>query len=72
MGTGNKRVTAVVKSKITIKEIITLIIGFLAIWGFIPVEFKEKVMETVIIASPIVGIIFRQWFTITTIQWDEE
>lgn len=61
-----------VKSKITIKEMITLGVGIAAIWGVIPIEVKEKVMETVLIASPTIGIIFRQWFTSTTIQWDEE
>lgn len=61
-----------VKSKITIKEVITLVIGLLAVWGFIPHEFKDKVMETVLIASPVMGIFFRQWFTSTIIQWDEE
>lgn len=59
-------------SKITIKEVITLLIGLLATWNFIPVEMKTQLMETVLIISPIVGIIFRQWFTSTVIQWDEE
>lgn len=59
-------------SKINIKELVTLLIGILAIWNFIPPELKVQLMETVLIISPTMGIVFRTWFTNTTIQWDEE
>ncbi len=61
-----------IKSKINIKELITLVIGLLATWNYIPPELKVRLMETVLIVSPLIGIAFRTWFTSTIIQWDEE
>lgn len=59
-------------SKITIKESITVFIGILAVWNVIPKAFEAQVLETVTIVSPIIGIVLRQWFSSSTIVWDDQ
>lgn len=57
--------------KFTIKETIVALIGVAAVWGLIPKEHETQLLETITVVSPIVGMIMRQWFSSTTVVWDE-
>lgn len=60
------------KSKINIKEALTLIVGLLVTFRVIPQEYQQTVLEIVVTVSPIMGMVFRTWFTDTSITWESE
>lgn len=62
----------VFKSKINLKEIITLIVGILIALGFIPEEYKETAYQIILVISPLLGVIFRTWFTEVKLTWSDQ
>ncbi len=59
----------VVASKINVLACITLLIGIAGIWNILPEQLENQLYETTLIATPVMTIIFRTYFTNTRLTW---
>ncbi len=51
------------RSKINLVAAITALVSFAAAIGFVPPEMEQQLLQVISVASPLVIIVFRTWFT---------